>query len=261
MENLASVGRYETFGRGRPVVILSNPQADPAWWAGPLVTALTGAGYRAVTFVHTGPAYDPESVARDVSTFLDHLGPEPVRLLGWSQGAAIAQEVALLRPDRVVAAALIAGYGRQGAVDEVLQQAWQTLDAAGPDLDPVRLAMLLLTSYPAADLSHDETFDAILAGVSHWSSGTVSEARLRSRAFIHGYRHRLKALHDIRIPCLVLGFGQDTDTFARRAREVAAAIPDSRYLELPDAGHLAPVTRPAEVIDPILTFFADIDAA
>jgi pimeloyl-ACP methyl ester carboxylesterase len=50
---------------------------------------------------------EPPDVTRDVITLVEHIGTGPVRLLGWSQGAAIAQEVALARPDLVVAAALI----------------------------------------------------------------------------------------------------------------------------------------------------------
>lgn len=45
-----------------------------------------------------------------------------------------------------------------------------------------------------------------------------------------------------------------------RARQVAAAIPGSRYVELHDAGHLAPVTETRRVIEPILAFYADIDS-
>ena len=52
---------------------------------------------------------------------------------------------------------------------------------------------------------------------------------------------------------------QDTDTFVARAQEVARAIPQSRYLELPDVGHLTPVTHPRRVVGPVLRFFAEID--
>lgn len=69
-------------------------------------------------------------MAGDVATFIEHAAAEPVRLLGWSQGAAIAQETALLRPDLVAAAALIATYGRQNIMDRILQDAWRALDAA-----------------------------------------------------------------------------------------------------------------------------------
>lgn len=44
-----------------------------------------------------------------------------------------------------------------------------------------------------------------------------------------------------------------------RAQEVARAIPQSRYLELPDVGHLTPVTHPRRVVGPVLRFFAEID--
>jgi hypothetical protein len=57
-----------------------------------------------------------------------------------------------------------------------------------------------------------------------------------------------------------MGFRQDVDTFVTRAREVAEAIPDSLYLELADAAHLAPVTDPPRVIEPVLSFFAGVGA-
>jgi len=261
VNTVAGVGRYRTFGQGRPVVILSNPVADPDWWAAPIVAALTDGGYQAVTFVHTGPDHGPEGVAGDVSALLDHLGTEPVRLLGWSQGAAIAQEVALLRPDRVVAAALIAGYGRQNTMDRLLQQSTRTLETAGPEFDPVRLVLLLLTSYPPKVLGDDAFLDALLPGIRQWSAGTcsVSEAQARSRAFIDAYQERLDALTGMHVPCMIMGFEQDADTFVSRARELAAAIPNSSYVELPGAGHLTPVTQPDRVIAPILRFFTEID--
>ncbi|MEV0397859.1 alpha/beta hydrolase [Polymorphospora rubra] len=253
------VGRYRRHGHGPPVVILGNPQADPDWWAPPFVAALVDAGYEAVTFVHTGDSYAPAGVVRDVVAFVEHLAAGPVRLLGWSQGAAIAQEVALLRPDLVEAAALVATYGRQNSVDRILQAASSALDAAGPELDPVRLAMLLLTSYPPAALGDDAFVAPMVDAARAWSVRPAEhpEPRRRSAAFIAGYQERLDALAGVRVPCLVVGFGQDADTFVVRAREVANAIPGSRYVELPDAGHLTPVTEPHRVIDPVLAFFAD----
>ena len=82
-------------------------------------------------------------------------------------------------------------------------------------------------------------------------------SRVRSRAFIRGYRDRIGALSGVRVPCLVLGFALDLDTFVVRAREVAAAIPGSRYVELPGAGHLTPVTDPDRVLGPVLEFFRE----
>jgi pimeloyl-ACP methyl ester carboxylesterase len=259
---IEGLGRYTSYGRGHPVVVLSNPQADPSWWVPPFGSAFAGAGYETIPFIHTGETYDPQAVVRDAAAFVEHLDTEPVRLFGWSQGAAIAQEVALLRPDLVAGAALIAGYARQNSVDRVLQDAWATLDAGGPELDPVRQALLLLTSYPAELLGEDASAAPLIGGARSWAAKSASgdEARRRSAAFIAGYQERLADLARIQVPCLVVGFRLDADTFASRTREVANAIPGCRYVELEQAGHLTPVVDPQSVIDPVLEFFAEIDA-
>jgi len=259
---IEGVGRYQRYGQGPPVVILSNPQADPGWWAPPFISALEAAGYETTTFVHTGASYAPQDAVRDVAIFIEHLDTEPVRLFGWSQGAAIAQEVALLRPDLVACAALVAGYGRQNSIGRLLQDAWAVLDAGGPELDPVREALLLLTSYPAQSLGDDVSADSLIAGVRSWAakaSPDNNDARRRSAAFIAAYQERLAELARVRVPCLVVGFELDADTFAARAREVAAAIPGSRYVELPGVGHLTPVVDPQSVIDHVLAFFTEVE--
>jgi pimeloyl-ACP methyl ester carboxylesterase len=256
---LENVGRYERYGQGPPVLILSNPQADPAWWAHPYVAALEADGYEVITFVHTGSSFAPEAVVKDIAALVEHLDCAPIRLLGWSQGAAIAQEVTLQCPERVHAAALIAGYGRQNSVDRLLQQAWTVLADSDEELEPVRLALQLLTAYPPALLGEDGFVDRHLAGLRRWSAepNPTTDSRARSAAFINGYQNRLAALAGVRRPCLSIGFELDADTFAVRAREVADAIPGCRYLEIADAGHLTPVTHSHLVIEPVMSFFRE----
>ncbi|GAB3555448.1 alpha/beta hydrolase [Arthrobacter tumbae] len=252
-------GRYRRIGEGDPVLILSNPQANPEWWASQVVELLVEAGFEAITFIHEGSAYDPPSVVHDVKRVIDHLGLKDVRLLGWSQGAAIAQEVALAYPGTIRSAALIATYGRQNCMDQVLQEAWDVLSVGGQELDPVRLAMGLLTSHPAHLLGSDAFVSPLIGARAEWAStgATSIEARKRSAAFIRAYQERLEPLSRTAVPCLVIGFEQDTDTFEVRAQEVADAIPESRYIGFPGAGHLEPVIHTTEVMEPIIQFFRE----
>ena len=56
---------------------------------------------------------------------------------------------------------------------------------------------------------------------------------------------------------LVIGFGDDVLMAPHLSREVADAIPDGRYLEIPDAGHLGFIEHPETVNEAILEFFAE----
>jgi pimeloyl-ACP methyl ester carboxylesterase len=71
------------------------------------------------------------------------------------------------------------------------------------------------------------------------------------------YDGRLEALHDVRVPALVIGFELDMLTPASLSREVADAIPGSRYLEIAACGHAGPFEKPQEVNTALLSFFAE----
>ena len=55
---------------------------------------------------------------------------------------------------------------------------------------------------------------------------------------------------------LVIGFGDDVVLPPHLGREVADALPNGRYLEIPDAGHLGFIEKPQVVNVAALDFFA-----
>lgn len=244
------LGVVHTWGTGPEIVLLSNPLANPVQWSSSMREELLMGGYRVTTFEHRSSG-DWESVVECVSEFLADRR-DPVALVGWSQGAAIAQEVALIAEDRVRAAVLIATYGRQNAIDRVLQHAWAALP--DKDDDPLRLALSFLSSFPPDRLADDQFVERMVDLQSDWAGQPDPDARRRAASFISSYQDRLPALASIRVPCLVMGFERDTDTFVSRAQEVAQAIPGSEYIELPYLGHAAPISDPSEVW-PVVTDF------
>lgn len=247
------LGIVHTWGAGPEVVFLSNPLADPVSWSAGVRDELLELGYRVTTFEHRPAELDWGSAVGCVTEFLARRR-EPVALVGWSQGAALAQEVALASPETVRCAALLATYGRQNEIDKTLQQSWDRLAYGDDDLDSLRLALALLTAFPPDRLADDAFVAPLRAAQSDWAGRPDPQRRKRAGTFIATYQDRLPALKLMTTPCLVMGFELDTDTFATRAREVADAIPHARYVELPGTAHAAPISNPTQVWPPVVDF-------
>lgn len=119
-------------------------------WSTDVRSDLLALGYQVTTFQHRPQQLDWRNAVSSVDAFIARRR-EPVALIGWSQGAAIAQEAALVAGDRVRCAVLLATYGRQNELDRILQEAWQRPAVADDDLDYLRLVAGLLTAFPLTD--------------------------------------------------------------------------------------------------------------
>ncbi len=84
-----------------------------------------------------------------------------------------------------------------------------------------------------------------------------ADARPADPADIAPEGNRLPAYRSITAPALVIGFADDMVLPPHLGREVADAIPNGRYLEIPDTGHLGFIERPQVVNAATLKFFAD----
>jgi len=100
-------------GSGMPAVALRCFQ----------LPALIDAGYQVVTFASRGlspsqappPPYSIADMAADTAALIQHLGGEPVRVVGLSLGGFIAEELARRRPELVRSVVLVASAGRATA--------------------------------------------------------------------------------------------------------------------------------------------------
>lgn len=247
------LGVAQSWGAGPEVLFLSNPLADPVSWSAEARASLLPLGYQVTTFEHRPAGLDWGSAVKTVHEFVARR-EEPVALVGWSQGAVIAQEVALVAGDRVTCAALLATYGRQNEIDRTMQQCWDLLAEGPDDLDCLRLAVGLLTAFPPTLLA-DDAFVRRMRNAQHdWAGRPNRQSRRRSATFIATYQDRLSALAELAHPCLVIGFELDTDTYAARAREVAEALSEAQYVELAGLAHAAPISHPDQVWPPVVDF-------
>jgi pimeloyl-ACP methyl ester carboxylesterase len=244
--------RHESAGTGPLVVLLHSSVCDRRMWA-PQLPALADAGYRAVAvdfrgFGDTPPARG-HSDAQDVHDLLDYLGEPRAALVGASFGGRIAQEVAYRWPDRVTNLALLCA-GSPGATPGpdlvAVAEREDALVAAGDLAGVLDLAVATWLG-PAAD----ETARAAVRAMR----GRSLEVQVAFGAEA-GSASAPGDLADITARTLVVSGAHDLPHFRALAVRIAAAVPDSRHLDLPWAGHLPALERPAEITGLLLDHLA-----
>ncbi len=259
MTNLA----YEDFGSGEPVLFIAGHGGAGRTWHIHQVPAFTAAGYRVVTFDNRGvgatesaDGFTTQTMVSDTASLIEHLGLAPVRVVGASMGAYIAQELMLARPELVSQAALIATRGRHDRMREFVRRAEEELIDSGVQLPTAYHAKVrLLESFSPKTLNDDR---AVADWIDVFTIWPVKQTRgLRRQYDIAPEGNRLLAYRSITAPVLVIGFGDDLALAPHLSREVADAMPNARYLEIPDAGHLGFLERPEAVNAAMLQFFAD----
>ena len=115
--------------------------------------------------------------------------------------------------------------------------------------------MRLLESFSPKTLNDDIAVRDWIDMFTMWpTKPTPGPARPSSSVGPEG--NRLPAYRSITAPALVIGFADDVVLPPHLGREVADALPNGRYLEIPDAGHLGFIERPQAVNAAALEFFA-----
>ncbi|MGH9028027.1 MAG: alpha/beta fold hydrolase [Acidimicrobiales bacterium] len=255
---------YEVHGSGEPVVLVCGTGQPAFSWDVHQVPALTGAGYQVVTFDNRGmpPSgsppgpYSAQQMALETAGLVEHLQLGPCRVVGYSLGAFITQELSLARPELLRAAVMMGTFGRQDVFRRALVRSWVELDESGielPKLVDVVSASFSLFSHRSLD--DDETMSIYLeetTAMPAWSG----PGKLGQHQADLAYDDRLEALASIDVPSMVVGFELDMVTPTRLCREVAEAIPGCRYVEIPQVGHSGPFEKPGDVNAALLDFLA-----
>ena len=195
-----------------------------------------------------GPARDPGRDYHDqcMQAALAHLPDAPCHLVGHSFGATLALRLALDHPDRVQSLTLIepvlfaAARGRPG---------WRAHRAKMEALGPL------------FDTGHDEAAAALF--LSEWGGHLplaamppAQRAEMVARIWVvpasapaleEDSAALISRLGQLRCPVLLLEGANSPPVIAEIQGALAAAIPQARRATIQGAGHMAPITHPAEV--------------
>lgn len=259
MTNLA----YDDTGTGDPVLFIAGTGGAGRTWHVHQMPAFTAAGYRCITFDNRGigatesaGSFTTATMVADTAALIEQLGAGPVRIVAASMGSFIAQELMLARPELVSHAVLMATRGRQDRTRTLFRSAERALADSGIELPPeYDTKIRMLESFSPKTLNDDRAAGDWIEVFNVWP--TRPTPGLRCQQDIAPEGNRLAAYRSITAKVLVIGFADDLVLPPHLCREVAEAIPNARYLQIPDAGHLGFIEQPLAVNAAALEFFAD----
>ncbi|MFC4031016.1 alpha/beta fold hydrolase [Streptomyces polygonati] len=193
------------------------------------------------------PAYSVDDLARRLLAVLDDEGIDSFGYAGCGLGAAIGARLALLRPDRVAALALVSAAARYATAD-----GWRQRGVL------VRANGLDRTAHTTPERWFTEAFLATQPAITEWAvqmvRSTDAACYVAACEALAAFDIR-DAVGSITVPTLVVVGVDDTETPPADARLLVAGIPDARLAVVPATGHLAPVEEPAAVGDLLARHF------
>jgi pimeloyl-ACP methyl ester carboxylesterase len=255
---------YDDRGSGEPVVFIAGRGGAGRTWHPHQVPAFLAAGHRCITFDNRGigatenaEGFTTQTMVGDTAALIESLGVAPARIVGVSMGSFIAQELMVSRPELVSAAVLMATRGRLDRARQFFYDAEVELYASGIEMPPALDARnRLLESFSRKTINDDAAVADWIAMFSTWP--VKQTPGLRCQLDVSPQTNRLPAYRSIAAPALVIGFSDDVVTPPYLGREVADAMPNGRYLQIPDTGHLGFLERPQAVNTAALQFFAGV---
>lgn len=216
---------YAQLGDGPAVILLHGGLGNAGNW-GHQIPALAAAGYRIIAMDTRGHGrsttdhspYHYSRLATDLLALMDHLALPDAALVGWSDGACTALELAKQHPDRVRSVFFFAcNVAPDGALPFVMTP------VIGNCLTRHKVDYAALSATPDA-------FDAFMDAV-----GTMQRSEPNYSA---------ADLAAVRVPVTVAHSTGDEFIRPEHAAYLAATIPGASLVTLDGVTHFAPLQRP-----------------
>lgn len=244
-----------------PVILVHGFPLDHSMWQhqiGPLAEHARVIAPDLPGFGASDPIEDIYPMSRfadDVAGLLDELQiDQPVLFCGLSMGGYIGWEFWQRHPQRLrglivcdsraVADDAVVRKGREVAASRVLEEGVQVVvDSMLPKLFGKEFFE-----------HHRQQVDRVRQVMEQTPPHTIAAA-LRGMSQRADFSSRLG---EITHPALVICGEEDAISAAEEMRQIASAIPAARYVEIPAAGHMAPLERPQAVNTAMVEFLNQI---
>ncbi|MFO1007420.1 MAG: alpha/beta fold hydrolase [Planctomycetaceae bacterium] len=250
---------YVDIGQGAPLLFIHGFPLDHTMWRHQIDDLQADYRVLAVDLPGFGQSQAPRSdmsiagFADCIAEFLDRIGmTKPITLCGLSMGGSIALQFALRHPQRLARLILC---DCRAMVDAPEAQKMR-LDLAervlteGPEFVAAAMPARLFAAKTIEQ--HPDIVQSIQAVIRSTASTSVAGG---SRALAHR-EDVVSRLGEIRVPTLIIVGSEDVISTSGEMKAMAERIPLSRHVEIPGAGHMAPLEAPAQVNTEIRSWLA-----
>ncbi|HET6909129.1 MAG TPA: alpha/beta hydrolase [Mycobacteriales bacterium] len=252
---------YEVHGEGPPMVFIPGtglrgsswqPQTDHFRQNFTCVTLdLRGSGES----TGADENFTVADLAQDVAAVCDHAGVRNAAVVGLSLGSAVAQELALARPDLFEALVLVATWSSTAREHHIRRHFESRLYALehGP-IDVFAQFAFWMSSPHLYDHEPELQADVERQLRAHTSQNLAGTAQHFRADLTHETRDRLG---QVGCRCLVVHGEDDLITLPWYNRTVANLLPAAQLVTIARAGHLVWLERPEELNRAIEAFLSD----
>lgn len=250
---------YEQHGNAQETIVFSHGLL----WDGRMFDdqiAVLKVHYRCITFDFRGQGqsevtqsgYDIESLYADAIDLIDTLGCSPCHFAGLSMGGFVGLRIAIRRPDLLKSLILIETSSDPEPAENLGR--YRMLNFVGRWIGLGVVATPVMKVMFGQKFLHDPARSAL---EQEWRKRLVANHRLGITRAVTGVINRqgvTDQLAKITTPTLIIVGDQDLATVPANSERMHAAIPNSRLVFIPDAGHTSTVEEPAAVTNTITEF-------
>ena len=254
---------YEVAGRGEPVVLLHGGQLDSRMWDAqwaPLAARFRVVRYDARGFGGSALTTAAFSHYDDLAGLLDYLGIERAHLIGLSLGGRTAISFALTYPQRVRSLVLV-GPGLSGfdfpGDDGSTQRWWERLNAALAG-DLAKATELWLADPFMAPAMEQPELARRLRRIADENRHVFLANPILDREPTPPAAGRVA---EIKAPTLLVLGGRDLPMIKAIVELLQGKVGGAKRLDIPGAGHMVPMEKPAEFNAPVIEFLAGVAGA
>jgi pimeloyl-ACP methyl ester carboxylesterase len=274
---------YEIFGDAdaEPMMLIMGLGAQMVLWDDAFCERLAACGFRVIRFdnrdigqssqlsggkrltpfellklrflkIPVAAPYKLRDMAEDTIALMDVLGIRSAHLVGASMGGMIAQEIAIIFPERVRSLTSIMSTTGNPKVPPPTREAAAMLMAPPPKTRDEYIArfaqtwkILRVGSFP-----EDEALDRSRAERTYARGLNPAGVGRQLRAILAS-GSRKPRLHNVKAPTLVIHGTVDPLVHPMGGRDTAASIPGAKLLMIEGMGHAIPVPMWPQIIDAI----------